>query len=284
MKIKLLLLTILTFITFITFAQKVQVHLFGGMANYEGDIQPKRFTFQQSHLALGIGGEYKLSQLFWLRAQGTMGSISANDKFYSQHAARNLNFTSKLSEFQFTGEFLFRSLEDYRFTPFIFGGVAIFHFNPYTYDSTGKKYYLQPLGTEGQGIAGYGKPYNLTQFSIPFGGGVKINISNRIIAGFEIGFRKTFTDYLDDISGNYVDQNILLTNKGAKSVELAYRGAEIKNGGSYPPAGTIRGNASRKDLYYFSGMTLTYKLGNITSGSGGKEKFGVACPSNSGFY
>ena len=263
-----------------TKAQNFHLNLFGGVANYQGDLQPKRFAFQQSKLAIGVGGEYEVSPLFWLRTQVTIGQIGADDKKYVQHADRNLNFTSNIQELQLVGQFLFRNLEDYRFTPYVFGGVAGFHFNPYTHDTTGTKYFLKPLSTEGEGFVDGRKNYSLTQFSIPFGGGVKINMSNKFIVGFEMGFRKTFTDYLDDVSTTYVDQNLLLTNKGAKAVELAYRGGELKNGGTYPPDRSLRGGASKKDLYYFAGATLTYRFGSL--GGGTDKKNIISCPSAAG--
>lgn len=261
-----------------------QYHLtvFGGISNYQGDLQPKRFTFQQSHSAFGIGIEYEINKLFLVRTQASFGKISADDKLYKQNAERNLNFTSNIQELQLVGEFLFRDLDDYRFTPFLFGGLAIFHFNPYTHDTVGGKYFLQPLSTEGQGFVPGRKPYGLTQLSLPFGGGIKINLSNNIVIGFELGFRKTFTDYLDDVSTSYVNQNLLLTNRGPKAVELAFRGGELKSRPPYPPDGTLRGNSSKKDLYYFAGTTLTFKFGSSGIKSGFSNKNSFACPINSG--
>ena len=74
--------------------------------------------------------------------------------------------------------------------------------------------------------------------------------------------RKLFTDNLDDVSGRYADQNILLAARGPEAVELAYRGDELKNGASYPPENTIRGNPKRKDWYYMSGIRVSIALNN----------------------
>ena len=74
---------------------------------------------------------------------------------------------------------------------------------------------------------------------------------------------------------DYVVQNLLLANRGAKSVELAYRGNEIKAGALYPADGTQRGGAKYKDWYYFSGLTLSYRL-NANQFSG--KRSGVGCP------
>ncbi|MES2880762.1 MAG: DUF6089 family protein, partial [Bacteroidota bacterium] len=137
--------------------------------------------------------------------------------------------------------------------------------------------YLQPLNTEGQGIQGYpSQPYKLMQFAIPFGAGIKYAISDKVHLGLETGLRKTFTDYLDDLSTNYADANDLLAQRGQLSVDLAYRGDELPNGDiNYPAKGQTRGGAKYKDYYYFTGLHLTFKLGNS---EGGRTKSGIGCP------
>ncbi len=84
------------------------------------------------------------------------------------------------------------------------------------------------MSTEGEGLVEYPdrKPYNLFQFSIPFGGGIKFRVSDHIVVAYEIGMRKTFTDYLDDVSTRYVDQAILLNERGPGAVAMAFRGDE----------------------------------------------------------
>ena len=93
----------------------------------------------------------------------------------------------------------------YPFSPFIFTGVSLFNFNPKAEASDGQWYTLQELGTEGQGTTSFQnrKPYSLTQLSIPFGGGVKIGVSDDFNIIIEYGLRKTFTDYIDDVSTTY---------------------------------------------------------------------------------
>jgi hypothetical protein len=113
---------------------------------------------------------------------------------------------------------------------------------------------------------------------IPIGGGVKLNLSENINVGIEIGLRKLFTDYLDDVSTNYVDENLLFANRGSKAVELAYRGDEIKNGiMQYPEAGKQRGSPKAKDLYYFTLVTLSFRLGAINFSNSNSQ---WACPKN----
>ena len=146
-------------------------------------------------------------------------------------------------------------------------------------DTSGNKIYLEPLSTEGQGLAQYPdrKKYKLTQFSIPFGGGIRLRVTDNISLGYELGFRKTFTDYLDDVSSTYVDPFVLAQAKGLKAVEMAFRGGEVKNSNAvYPPDGTMRGGAKYKDWYYFHGITLT--VGLNTNGMRSGKRGNIDCP------
>jgi len=170
-----------------------------------------------------------------------------------------------ISEWNLLAEYNLLDLRQHKLTPYIFAGIAVYHFNPYSHDSTGRKVYLRPLSTEGEGLSEYPgrKPYALTQFAIPMGGGIKFRISDRVTLAYEIGLRKLFTDYLDDVSTRYVSQATLLAARGPEAVEMAYRGDEIKGGASYPPDGTVRGNPKHKDWYYMSGLRVTIALNSL---------------------
>ena len=201
---KILFVLSLAFLSLASNAQhNLNLNLFLGTSNYSGDLQDKQFTFNQAHLAGGIGLGYEVSNHFSVRASFKIGKISADDK-QGRNKARNLNFSSQLSEGSLDLQYLITPLNQHVFTPYIFAGVAIYHFDPYTFDSSGTKYYLNPLSTEGEGFVSGRNNYSLTQFSIPFGVGVKMPLSENINVGFEVGYRKLFNDYLDDVSKDFV--------------------------------------------------------------------------------
>lgn len=276
MKIPFLLFSFLL-ISLVSAAQGLHLNLFLGTSNYQGDLQDKIYSFDQAHLAGGIGFSYDISNRFSVRADFKIGKISADDE-KGRNKARNLNFTSQLTEGSIDLQYFITTLGRHSLTPYVFAGIGLYHFDPYTFDSTGQKYYLKPFSTEGEGFATGIEKYNLTQVSIPFGAGVKMPLSDNINVGLEVGFRKLFTDYLDDVSGTYIDENLLLANRGSKAVELAYRGGEVKGGSPvYPTAGTQRGNPKLKDWYYFTGLTLSFRLLNGNLGGSGKE---ISCPKN----
>lgn len=280
-------LVILLIVPFTGIAQQqVNLHFLGGFSNYSGDIQEGRFTLNQSHLAFGAGLSYEVMPKVLLRAGITAGKISASDTYSSKelNRLRNLNFTSPLYDASLVVDYSLFDLRDKRATPYAFAGVAMFGFNPYTFDSTGAKYYLRNLSTEGQGLAEYPdrKKYKIVQFAIPFGVGVRVKINDNTYLGYEIGMRKTFTDHLDDLSTTYVDPAILAAARGAKAVELSFRSNELKDVNlPYPADRSVRGGPQYKDWYYFSGITLSIGLftNNGPNFFGGKGKRGsVDCP------
>jgi hypothetical protein len=161
----------------------------------------------------------------------------------------------------------------------VFAGISLYHFNPYTKDSSNQKVYLRPLSTEGQGLAQYGKRYALTQLALPFGAGLKFRLTDRVFLGAEIGLRKLFTDYLDDVSTNYADAADLLEARGQQAVDLAYRSDELPEGNpNYPEKGAQRGGSQQKDWYYFSGLHLSFRLGQGGFGGGGGNRSKYGCP------
>jgi hypothetical protein len=264
--------------------QKLNLDLFGGFSNYQGDLQERDFTTNESRGAFGLGLRYNLTGHFALRGGFTYAAIAAADKHNKLQSLqqRNLSFESKIKELSLLADYSFFDPGIHKLTPYVFGGVAVFHFNPYAYDTLGNKIFLKPLSTEGEGLPQYPsrKPYHLTQLSIPFGAGIRWRFSDNVTLSYELGMRKTFTDYLDDVSKTYVDQAVLFAAKGPKAVEMAYRGAELKNGLPYPADGTIRGNPKYKDRYYFSGITVSIGINGGNSGSrgNGRRNGRIDCP------
>lgn len=260
-------------------AQRLHLNLFGGFANYMGDMQDKPVTFDQSNGAFGAGLQCDLTNRFSLRGGVMYGKVSASDKFNRKSLqVRNLSFETKIVEGNLFLQYNLFDPEEKKLIPYVFGGVAVYHFNPYSFDSLGYRVLLQPLSTEGQGLDQYPdrKPYKLTQFAMPMGLGFKLRVSENVTLGYELGMRKLFTDYLDDLSTTYVDKAALNMARGAKAVEMAYRGDELKIApGTYPSAFSIRGGAKHQDWYYFQGLTLSIGLRTGRSGWGSS---GTGCP------
>lgn len=255
-----------------------------GIAGYHGDLKENFFSFSQSRLMGSIGARYDLTERISARAYISYGSLTASDKKGTPTMQlRNLDFSTKLLDFELGAQYNILNLNYHWWTPYVFAGVGFYKYNPYTLDTADGKHFLQPLSTEGQGVVAGRDPYKLFQFSIPFGIGVDYVLSEDHKIGIEFGYRRLFNDYLDDVSSSYIDQATLLSAKGPKAVELAYRGGEI-NASTYPSAGTPRGNPNSKDGYYFITFTYTFrywfdKYKYTSSIPGGKSDKKMGCPS-----
>ena len=263
-------------------AQSFEVGVMAGVANYNGDLSPKSINGAMSefHLAFGGFGRYNINQYFAARAHINYGSISADDAKASSvsQQQRNLQFRSNILEIGLAGEINFPGFQPYNlyrpFSPYIFAGISLFKFNPKAeYDN--KSVALRDLGTEGQGMAAFSdrQKYSLWNLSIPFGAGVKWAITDMLAIGFEAGLRKTFTDYLDDVSTTYVNYGELAAANGELAAALSNRSNEAK------VTGDGRGDPENDDWYMFFGITISHHfLDNGLMKSRRKSKRKKGCP------
>ena len=251
-------------------AQYYEIGGFMGMSNYFGDLQATHMEPTEFNLAYGLFARINLNRHLSGKVSFTRGQISGNDfnsDTPSGRRQRNLSFDSKIYELAITGEFNFipYDIRNNKIAAFyVFGGISGFYFNP-TAELDGKQYYLRDLGTEGQYLEGSGvKPYSKFQIAIPMGVGTKFNLNYRSNIGIEVGFRKTFTDYLDDVSSVYPDIDAL-DEVDPIAAALSYRKPEyyeVNQKALGNPEGQGRGNPLKMDWYFFMGATLSVNLGS----------------------
>ena len=259
----------------------VQVN--AGLMNYGGDLQTQAYTFKEAKLTAGANLRYQINK-FALRAGFNYGAIQGDDKKIEAFVNRNLNFKSTITEANLCLEYDFIPADEtHKLIPYIFAGIGVYHYNPYTtYNS--QKIYLQPLGTEGEGLSIYPdrKIYSLTNFENPIGIGVKYKLSSNFLIGVEFNSRLLYTDYLDDVSTTYPDESELFKQRGQLAVDLSYRGNEINPSLTFPPAGNQRGNPHQNDNYYTSVLTLTYIFpgGSLFKNAFGHSRHAINCPKN----
>lgn len=246
--------------------QKSSVHLGIGYSNYGGDLQQKFYTLQQAGFARNIGVGYNLSSRLHLRGEYTFGKIKADDKLNSKPVLqqRNLNFAANLFETSVNLQYDLIEESRYGLVPYVYIGAAYFKASPYTY-LNGIKYYLAGQHTEGLNLNSLTE-YSTKHISIPYGIGLRMRLNDVFSVNYELGFRKTFTDYIDDVSTNYANASLL----NPIAMQLAYRGGELKSDATYP-SGSIRGNPSKKDYYYFGLIKLQVNLGFLVNK-------GLPCP------
>jgi len=244
-----------------------------GGANQIGTHYFKDLEFTMTRYAFSGGVRYKLSPNFAINTHLTFGKVAGDDalttEFYRSY--RNLSFKSNVWELNAVFEaYILKEQIGHRYKlrkvkgrrgfeigVYAFAGAGLFHFDPKA-ELNGKVVRLQPLGTEGQGLVTTREKYHLTQFCIPMGIGFKYSFNRRWGIGLEYGIRKTFTDYIDDVSKTYYDNEIIKSEKGDVAAELADR-----SDGSFPnvtSAGQQRGDPRYKDTYMFAVFNVSYKL------------------------
>ncbi len=258
------LLLIIIFIQSLNlFCQRNELGVLLGGTYYLGDITPGK-QFMQIHPALGFIYRYNFNPRFAYKLDLIYGTVSAADSISKVNLQRNLSFKSTV--FEISNEIELNFIEfipgnmNYHFTPYIFGGFTVFYFDPKA-EFNGKWYALQPLGTEGQGTPYGTNKYSHTSVAFPFGIGAKYNLSRYVCIGLEWGLRKTYTDYLDDVSTSYPDAAILASQNGKVAAALSNRSKPV-NGKVPDLSGMQRGNSQNNDWYSFVGLVVTFKIKN----------------------
>jgi len=244
-----------------THAQDKEVGVFLGTTSYQGDLSKDQITLNATKPGFGVLGRYYINPRFDISAGLYLGWISGSDANYKSdpdRVKRNLAFQSVVIDLHGQLEYnilpYISNSRKYRFTPVLFVGISVFYFNP-TDTVNGTTYDLHNYSTEGEGLPGGPAQYSLVQVAIPMGIAFKYSLGNFWNLGLEVGLRKTFTDYLDDVSSNYYNYDELVAAKGKIAGELA-----DKIGGGAANNGMQRGDPSRDDTYIFAGFTLTKTL------------------------
>lgn len=240
----------------------------------------KDLNLGKTHFVGSIYLSAMYKYMFALRLEASFGQVSGDDKVlkdvgpstYGRYE-RNLNFKSKITDFLLGLEIhplyiINNKNEDKEppmFSPYLLVGVGFYSFKPQT-TLNGKTVDLQPLSTEGQGFAEYPdrKPYKLNQLNIPLGVGIKYDLSSTLNIKAEFVYRKLSTDYLDDVSTDYIDPtlyaNYFTGSKLTNALLLNDRQYEL-NPGHITVAGGERGHPKSNDSFFSFNVKLGYTFG-----------------------
>ena len=250
------------------FTPNTEIGFIGAASYYLGDLNSAHFN--NSSATAGLIIRKNIDRRFSHKAELLFLNIAADDRDNLTDAIaidRGLHFKSPIYELSGQIEFNFLPYESgnplYTWTPFIYSGISLFHHNPQAENKNGEWVDLQPLGTEGQETTLFSerKEYSLIQFAIPIGGGLKISVNKSFNIILEYGVRKTFTDYLDDVSTKFVGGN-----GTAYAIEMSQEAQEMSDPTGTHIQGDQRGDPNQKDWYSFAGVTLSFKLNNDTKG------------------
>lgn len=242
-----------------------------GTAHYFGDLNT-RASLNRLKPAVGVFFKKQFNNYLGVRVSAHYAQLGYSD-IYSKNEYqknRNLSFNSDIWEFAVQGDFNFFKFVPndpaYSFTPFISIGLGVFSYNPYAY-LDGQKYFLRPLGTEGQNIGYAGidgkkrKPYGSMAVCVPIGFGVKYNINEKLNLSLQVTHRLTSTDYLDDVSTTYigVDKFAKLPN-GQLSTAGLLQDRSYEKGATIGIEGRQRGWSKQKDQYLIAEICLSFNI------------------------
>lgn len=259
---KSLCILLLAFIGISGNGQTYEGGLVVGLPYYIGDLNPFGH-FQPTKIGGGILIRKNINSRIGLRGSVTYMPLEGYDSESSSEFQldRNLHFKNDIWEIAGGVEINFINykmgdITKFPYSPYIFFEVAYFHMNPKA-EYNGEWYELQTLGTEGQGTSlTTQNQYPLGQLAIPVGLGFRMNLTKAIGLSLEYGVRKTFTDYIDDVSGSYVESDILAQENGPLAAVLADQSLSGQK-----MAGMQRGNGGNNDWYFFSSAALTFIIG-----------------------
>lgn len=255
-----------------------------GGANQVGTHFVKDLEFSTTRPSFALGLRYKFVRHFAVKGGFYYQLVSGADKLTKEPVRnnRNLSFRCPIYELSVQAEFYFtkegQGASVYKIknakgsmfsglSGYLFVGIGGFFYNPEALYN-GKWVSLQPLGTEGQGLPGGPKKYSRISACIPYGIGFKYSIKRDWSVGLEVGIRKTFTDYIDDVSTKYYDNAAIKSARGEMAAYLADPSintmpAEPNGnipGGWQSAPGEARGDPKQKDAYMFLNITASYKI------------------------
>ena len=262
-----------------------------GASNFLGDLggndgiglngikSVRDLEFALTRPVVHLGYRYKFTQSFAVRVSFFQARVEGDDAKTQDlwRNNRNLHFKSPISELSVNAEiYPFTEMIDHRYrmtgvrgrkvrqiSPYFFGGFGLFYFNPKSkFERNGSWQKLHQYRTEGV-------QYNRLSFAASYGGGIKYSIDKQWSLGFEFGMRKTFTDYIDDVSTVYADQAQVIAyanNNGLDPNAAAYFADPNLNlpGAIITPgpfsAGQQRGDSADLDSYMFAIISIHYRL------------------------
>jgi len=263
-KIVIILLFVLSIFASSVYGQSREMGIMLGVMNYKGDLQKSTYASQNNLPGFGFLYRRSYSNHWAFKTAISYGHVEGDDAQSDDPFNKNRNLNFKTTILEGTGQFEFNFFPYQTanpstiFTPYMSVGLSVFKFNPKALYNGGYVE-LQPLGTEGQGTVANPdeKLYKRTNLAFVFGGGFKWKIGRRWSVVLESVVRKTYTDYLDDVSGVYADPNAIRVEYGKTAYFLSDRSIVKNNNGNI---GRQRGDNTNRDWYHFTGVQFTYTL------------------------
>lgn len=273
----------------------------GGQKGNGKDYSPADLNFSQSRTAFSVGGRYKLKRSVNVVGKFSYLNVKGDDAKTDNPVRNNRNLNFKFNIFELSGrlEFGYQStkrgssrygvrrnygrMKNITHNLYGFLGAGAFYFNPKGQKADGTWVALRPLGTEGQGLPGGPKQYSNFSINVLGGAYYKLTMNKVWSFGIEFCYRKTFTDYIDDVGGRYYDR-AALEAKNPLSAQMAdpSKGRLLPPGEDNPyytatepnadGTGAQRGD-TQKDAYMSLELTVGYTFKKARKSARLRSKF-----------
>lgn len=254
-----------------------------GGANQVGTNGLRDFEIRATRMGAVLGYRYQLGRDWFVKGNFNYIMVSGDDALTEEPARnrRHLSFRSHLLELSGQIEYMLvkqksghlyrlrgvRGKSWFRFEVYVFGGIGGLWYNPQSRNQNGDWVSLKNLNTEGQGLPGGPKDYSGFTVVVPYGIGLRRNLGGSArqgmwTLGLELSMRKTFSDYIDDVSTDYYDVDQIRDAYGDEAAYFASPGEYYNPGlgldGKTPEQ---RGDSSDKDAYMLGVISINYKIG-----------------------
>lgn len=255
-----------------------------GGANAIGSDGLRDWNFNQNKFAITLNYQYFIKRNFSVRGNFLFAYLSGDDKNTTEpfRSNRNLSFQAPMFELDAMLQYYILREEpgakshfieqNFSMNVYVFLGAGLMYFNPQA-EYEGSMVSLQPLGTEGQGLAGQAKKYSRITAVIPLGFGLSKKVWNYWMLGLEFSYRKTFSDYIDDVSTIYYNNDVLFAERGEMAAYLAdpSLGYYIDDNGNQIPLnstgeGMQRGDPEDKDAFVTGSVSVRFFLAGLSGG------------------
>jgi hypothetical protein len=249
-----------------SYVQEGEFGIAVGGAHYFGDLNTRAALNRPKFSA----GAYFLKQFgnyIGLKVSANYARLGYSDVYSNNEVQkrRNLSFNTNLWEFAISGQFNFfkfyPGISGFTYTPYVSLGVGVFSYDPFAYLNN-QKYFLRPLGTEGQGSTAYPdrKPYGSMGACFPVAIGFKYNVSESVNVFAEVGYRFTTTDYLDDVSTTYAPDAFVTPPNGLPSPAMLLADRSYETGTPIGIKSRQRGNSTQKDAYVIAQFGVSFNI------------------------
>jgi hypothetical protein len=272
--------------------QRVEYSFGIGATNFLGDLGGRDqvgtngimdYEWKALRYAVGLGYRYQLAKDWYVKGNLYYALVSGDDDYTNEpaRASRELNFKSNVLELSAQLEYMIikqktghlyrlrgvRGKSWFRFEVYAFGGFGGIWFDPKG-ERNGSWHRLAPLNTEGQGLPGGPSDYSGFTAVLPYGIGIRRNLGGGARArhfgqwsiSLELSMRKTFSDYIDDVSTSYYNDGGSFAIAEANGEAAGYfhdpSGAYANGGFSEVQQ---RGDPSDNDAYMMGIISINYK-------------------------